>query len=268
MRWLVLGGTGLYLFALAAAIPALWTRASVRRDHGWRYLQQGKHPRVTEVSAGGPADGLLQVGDRILSIDGETRYGGFYAPNWQIWEYAPGREYRVRLMRNSELRDVTLRIGFRADSSDVPIIATFLFGSLTFTGIAVLMGWQRPGLRTARIGWLASQLTGLVYVNLALGVTQSLLWRPTRELSLLRLIGDWHIWVVWCFVAEFPYPPPPSLFWRRVRLGLAALCALSWILTAGWNVPFAGQLAWPATCPNGGCPLPTSRKAGSKLVWR
>ncbi len=250
MRRAVLLGMAAYTVAMVCALPTLLQRGSNARDTGWNYAPPSAKPQVTGVGRGGPAAGVLQRGDRILSIDGITDYRGLYGPDWQIWNYQPGREYRVRFLRGGETREATLAIVSRRDSSRVPVIACFLFGSVTFTLMAVLMGWQKPELLTARLGWLACQLTGLLYVELALEQVQALGWYPGRTAAVLTLQADWALWLGWWFVAEFPYSLPWTRWWRSVRAGLAVLCAVEWIFSTAFVVPFVAGPEWYALLPS------------------
>ena len=238
----------LWAVALGMAIPELWEHGGTAREVGWFSARPGQTPRVTRVTPGGPADGILREGDRIIAIDGISDFGGLYMPVAQVWPYAPGREYRVRVEREGEQIDVTLRVGARP-GSQWPLIASLLFGSLTFAAIGWLMGWQQPEFRTARLGWVAAQLTAFSYLSLALDGTQMLGWYPSVLLNVLRLIGSWHLWMAYCFVAEFPYPPPASRVWRGIRNGLGVVCLGAWCVVAWVNLSFVGGAAWLRRLP-------------------
>ncbi len=244
----MIGGAVLWAVALGMAIPELWEHGGTAREVGWSAARPGQTPRVTRVTPGGPAEGILREGDRIIAIDGNSDFAGLYMPVAQVWPYAPGREYRARVERKGEQLDVTLRVGARP-GSQWPLMASMLFGSLTFAAIGWLMGWQQPEFRTARLGWLATQITAFVYISLALEGTQMLGWYPSTLLSVLRLIGSWHLWVAYCFVAEFPYPPPASRVWRGIRNGLGVVCLGAWCVVASVNLSFVGGAAWLRRMP-------------------
>lgn len=244
IRKLVVGGAVLWAVALAAALPELWERGSVVRVLGWTYTPPDQAPRITRVTPGGPADGLLRVGDRIVSIDGQVAY----APALQAWAFPPGAVYRLQVDRAGQLHTVTLRVGSRP-ASQWPLIASLLFGSLTFASIAWLMGWQRPEFLTARLGWVASQLTAFVYLGLALSVVQSQGWAPSVLHCLLRLVGNSHLWFVFWFVAEFPYSPPASRRWQRIRLALGAMAFVTWFVIFCSNVALIAGPAGAASLP-------------------
>ncbi len=248
IRKLVLGCAVLWAIALAAAIPELWERGSRVRVVGWACPPANGTPQVTAITPGGPADGILQVGDRILSIDGQAGYKGFYTPAVQIWAYPPGTMYRARIDRRGQILDIRLTVGSRP-IAQWPLIASFLFGSLTFAAIGWLMGWQRPEFLTARLGWIACQLTAFVYLSLALSATQSQGWAPPLLLSLLRMVGNCHLWFAFWYVAEFPYPPPPSRLWRRIRFALAVPAFLTWLAASCTNLAIIAGPYWLTRLP-------------------
>ena len=245
----MIGGAVLWAVALGMAIPELWEHGGTGREVGWAHARLGQVPRVTRVAPGGPADGILRVGDRIIAIDGISDFAGLYTPAAQVWRYAPGTAYRARVERGGEQIDVTLRVGARP-VSQWGLIASMLFGSLTFAAIGWLMGWQQPEFRTARLGWIATQMTAFVYLALALEGTQLLGWYPSPLISVLRLIGSWHLWFAYCFVAEFPYPAAAaSGVWRGVRNGLGVVCFGAWCIVAWVNVSFLAGSAWMRRLP-------------------
>ena len=240
----------LWAVALGMAIPEFWAHGGTARGVGWFSTPEGQAHWVTQVRPGGPADGMLRVGDRVLSIDGKSGYAGSYTPVTQAWRLPPGTEYRAQVERGGERIDVTLRVAERPGSQWLLIVSQ-LFGSLTFAAIGWLMGWQQPEFRTARLGWVASQLTAFSYLALALNGTQTLGWYPSTLLSVLRAAGNWHLWLAYCFVAEFPYPPPMSRVWRGIRNGLGVVCFVAWCVMTWSNLAFAGGETWSRRLPAG-----------------
>ena len=236
-------GALLWLLTLLVSIPQFLERGSVQRSLGWSHTQQPPPFRVTQVAPGGPAQGILEPGDIILSIDGTSSYSGRFNPSIQIRSYPLSKPYLVKFTRRGVVSEAQLRIASRP-SSNWPVVFSFLFGSLTFAAISWLMGWQRPDSLTARLGWLASQLTAFSYLNLALHISPSQGWQPSFLESSLLLIADWHLWLTFCFLSEFPSSRPQSPFWRAWRTFLTALCLLEWILVTGIFLPLLGSITW------------------------
>jgi signal transduction histidine kinase len=216
-----------YLIALAAAAPFLLGGGKVRRVRGWNYSAPGRPGAVTAVEPEGPAAGVLSVGDRILSINGDGAYSGFFRPDNQVYNYPPGTKYQVRFLHQGEVREAELQITSRPEPSHFPLIAAFLFGSLTFTGIGLLMGWQRPESSTARLGWIACQLTGFIYIGLAFQAAAPG-WKQPVEADILLSVEPWHMWFAYWFLEQFPFGAQVENLWKRIRYFLAAFCALEW----------------------------------------
>src|SRR6267142_1529470 len=64
---------GLYAFGVAGALR----RKDQKVNVGWRDREDGNEAVVTRVDAAGPAAGRLEVGDRLLAVDGTAFPGGY-----------------------------------------------------------------------------------------------------------------------------------------------------------------------------------------------
>jgi signal transduction histidine kinase len=227
MHRVVIAGIVLYLAALAATIPELWNHGATRRVVGWAACCRPGPPQVGAVDPAGPAAGVLQVGDRILAVEDTTHFAGKYWPQMRVWAYPPGTTYRVQYERAGAVYDVRLSIASRPDRSSVPLICCYLFIGLTFLSVGVLLGWKRPDLRVARLGWLACELTALMYLDIALMAVTRLGWPEPVMRALLSQIGAWNLVAAWWFVADFPFPVGDTRAWRAVRRTLVVLVAMN-----------------------------------------
>jgi signal transduction histidine kinase len=226
MHRVVVLGILAYCVALLAALPELWQHSTSRRVVGWTTCCGADVTRVTDVDRKGPASGILRRGDQILRIEDETSFPGFYRPFLKVWNYPPGARYSVRVLRAGQTLDLSLQIGRVPDRSDLPLIWCYLFASITFLAIGVLLGWKRPDLRAARFGWLACELTALTYLDIALEAVTHLGWPRVWIEVILGMIGLWNILAAWWFVAEFPFGVNEGRWWRAVRAALVTLVAL------------------------------------------
>ena len=111
MRKIVIAGAVLWVAALVATAPLLLHRASTRRVSGWRAQISGGVALVTVVDSQGPAGKLLEAGDRILAVDGESGFTRNYLPRHKIWPYPPGTTYNVSFARRGIAQQITLQIG-------------------------------------------------------------------------------------------------------------------------------------------------------------
>ncbi len=228
IRKLVIAGALLWLVALVVVVPMLLEMGTARRERGWS-SRSPVAPVVQSVMRGGPADGLLQPGDRILSIDGQSGFAGQYTPTDAVLTYPAGKPYLVTFLRHGTEHRVTLRADVVSDRSVVAFLCLDLLGSVTFLVIGILMGWQRPGLRTARLGWLACTLTAIMYLYLALLVLQVQGWYTGFAFPVLGAIGSLDILAGWWFVADFAAPAAESRGWKAVRLLLLVVFLTHWL---------------------------------------
>lgn len=82
---------------------------------------------VAGVSEGGPAEGLLEVGDRLVSLDDET-VDDFSALRRGIAEAGAGTEIRLGIVRDGEAREVRLTPRLPEDGSE-PLIGVLVSSS-------------------------------------------------------------------------------------------------------------------------------------------
>jgi len=78
-------------------------------------------PRIFTLHGGGPAEGILEAGDYLVSIDGlliTTREGGLrYA------DLKPGETVAVRYRRGGEIREARIRVGSRCSFPPEPSVS-------------------------------------------------------------------------------------------------------------------------------------------------
>src|SRR5258708_6189406 len=107
--------------------------------------------RILVVGSRGLAAGKLEVGDQILAFDGDTRAAGV-GP--RIYQHAlvPGAPYSLRVQRQSHVQDVSLSMPRGHGPGALPSIVSYLLVSLSFCGVAVLLGLYRPDDRVTQLG--------------------------------------------------------------------------------------------------------------------
>ncbi len=130
---------GYYLFALVM----IGRYGTLTKDFGWKATPQAAGVIVTEVDTAGPAAGKLQVKDRILAINGESRIQGG-ARDRAYWlnlrNIIPEQPYRLTVARQSTEFDVQLEARLIRDFRNFIGIPCY---SLLFTGQpGFLFGWD------------------------------------------------------------------------------------------------------------------------------
>ena len=98
------------LVVLAAAIvaaDAIWRYGALQQELGWIGGSGPGPSRVTAVTPGGPADGKLLPGDRLLAIDGDRRVAtlGLY---WKRRDLTPERRTPSRSNATASGRPIHL----------------------------------------------------------------------------------------------------------------------------------------------------------------
>jgi membrane-associated protease RseP (regulator of RpoE activity) len=94
---------------------------TIRRDGSERFWSFTTEPNVIGLRPGGPADGILRVGDRLVAIDGiliTTREGGRRYANLQ-----PGEAVSVRYRRDGRVREASIQVGSRCLDPPEPVPA-------------------------------------------------------------------------------------------------------------------------------------------------
>jgi signal transduction histidine kinase len=243
MRQIVVLGAIAYAIVLASAVVSLWDMATVDKSSGW--VASNRAPQVvTSVDPAGPAAGELKIGDRVVGVNGDTDFAGFYVPSAQVRAYAPGAAYRLKVVREGREFEITLHLRARTDRSLLPFIYAYLFGSVAFFSAGMLMGWKRPDSLTAQLGWWAGLLTAFFYISLSFSNLRG--WWPPPAAWAARLAFPWHFFAIYCFVAAFPFPGLETRLWRGFRITLIPLCAFQSIWHfAVWGFPWT-KAVWMA----------------------
>jgi eukaryotic-like serine/threonine-protein kinase len=135
------------LYALAAASTAASLYHFPRQMHmlesrGWGSTQTEEHgpDLVIEVKPGGPADGLLRVGDEIMALGGESIERSDFRMESAYARLTPGEPYRLTVRRDGRPHEFTLR----ADAAGARLtgsVVGYILYSLTFllVGLGVFL---------------------------------------------------------------------------------------------------------------------------------
>ncbi len=104
----------------------------------WVAASQNPGVRISEVIAGGPAEGALEVGDRVVSVNGNTPEQGL-GP--ELLSLKPGDQVTFTVDRDGTIQDVKLTLGDMSKAPDfwgTPTPATI--------GVEVAPLSGRPGI--------------------------------------------------------------------------------------------------------------------------
>ena len=120
---------------------------------------------ITRVAPDGPAADRLRVGDRLVSVDGDTRVAA-YGAAFHRRALAIGDRYRITVERGGrQLRHVlTVERGDPRLASHLVWFAV----SLVWVVVGLFIGYARPTDSVARLACLAATATGIVYIQVSL----------------------------------------------------------------------------------------------------
>ena len=129
---------------------------------GVLYLREGWS--VVRFYAGGPADGKLQSGDRILAFNGDERATRTGPEPFRQY-LRVGSEYSMRISRDGEINEYKIRVEPWEGWRDLSRAIDYILLSLVNFAAGLAMGLLKPRDKLARLGFLTLMLA--VMRNLA-----------------------------------------------------------------------------------------------------
>ncbi len=169
---------------------------------GWLDAAGDAGRQVTEVDSSGPAARLLFPDDRLVSLNGDGNIA--QAGTTAYRKALPLDEaYRLQVARDGDVRTVELVV--RPNSRRASARLAYVVTSFTWCFVGLFIGFARPELGVARLGFAAGVMTGLSFFDV--GVLPSDLlgwWNP------LQLVVGLH------FFSRFPAGDAPPRLWRRL----------------------------------------------------
>ena len=226
----------------------LWQVAAFhqgRRYLGWSAVRGAEGVRtVSLVAPGGPADGVLQAGDRITAWNG-SRAAAELAPSLASRELQPGDHYRLRVRRGDENFEVTLPVGQRAGEGWTATAIAHLAVSLAFFLTGWVLARLRPGDAAARYAAAAGVAAAIHFLALTLGPLAACNQGPYAWSQLLvSLVYPAHFLLAFRFLERFPAYVPLSRWGRRWRVALHGWGAAAWLILLPYHVSFVLPHAW------------------------
>jgi hypothetical protein len=189
-------------------------RGGMVESLGWDATPRGRDWHVARVDAAGPAAEALQVGDRLVTLNGlpvVADAGTFFGRR----TLAAGDSYETVVERDGERRTVRLSVTSRASAREI----VYFVVSLVWCAVGLFVAFARPQAVLARLAGATSVATGLVFLQVGV-IHGAPLWQP------LHGVLGFH------FLARFPAGPPSRGFTRRALQlaytvgGLAAILGL------------------------------------------
>ena len=240
-RIVVVFTAALVLAVFAFAVASLARHGGAARSFGWRDAPQGEGWVIDSVDVDGPATSRLRVGDRLLSIDGDTLVGHFGAGSYRRTQPI-GKNYTVRIARDGREVEYTLAVG--AGRSQLGRRLAYLIASFVWCAVGLFIGYARPDDAAARLAFAAAVSTGIVYIqmNILTNGMPGALYQP------FHLVLGYH------FFYRFPAGVRRGKFSRALLWLFYAWGALAFAIrqSLNWTYYTAGPgatAAWTALHP-------------------
>ncbi|MEO6326134.1 MAG: protein kinase [Thermoanaerobaculia bacterium] len=237
----VISIAGLWVLAGYVFGTVMFVRhGGLRKNLGWSSTNRPEGNVVSRIDPKGPGGEAVRPGDRILSIDGDTRVsriGVSYAfrgkpPEWVFRIDAlrkdpqPGQSPAFHFMQRIE--------HLPRSAGDRFYLGSMLLVGLFFLGTAVVIGLLQPGESIVRLGSMALLLGSLTILRVAM--SSLFTFFSSLEATFYFLIPNsnpLHLLLAHAFYLRFP----PGM--RIGRLGLAVSRALvlgGVVLYLAWTV--------------------------------
>ena len=223
--WLVVLICTVYAACLAFTIHAVATYYGQVKDPGWT-LRVTRHGWfVSGVEAGGPAAGTIEVGDRLLALNGDERSAVIGTA--QFRDVKSGAIYRVDLERRGQRVSLALPLRIARGRLLEPL---FLIVSVAFVVCGAGLALLRPGDPQVRLIGVLMIVVAFNSLFAALSPPRPFLagWQRVAYYLLIpgSNIGLWSMPMAFHLFNRFPDWTLPGRPWRIAQWLLYAILIL------------------------------------------
>lgn len=238
-RAFVWGFSALGVLAVAAFLAASLTvyRYGDRvMIGGWGVAPDGATWRVVAVRPGSPSDGKLQVGDRLVAVDGDRRHG-VIGPWVRLQGLADGGVIRLRVERAGVEHEYAIRVEHQHDRRVLSRRLVMLIVAGAWLAVALFIGLMRPDQPTARLAAIVLLASALVHLTYQFDAARPFLSRGLMVAGyVVGVVPPLHLALGLHFAYRFPPTAPQTRGWRRL---VVAVYVLAGIIVLGAAIPFA-----------------------------
>ena len=221
--WLVLVTCVVYAGLFAFTVYAVTRYYGFEKAAGWSVTRtDGTAWFVSHVDGAGPAAGRIEVGDRLLAINGDERRAviGFF--QWVLVD--GGKTYTVDLDRRGERVSVELPMALVSGQRLTPIYALVGLAFFICGASLALLRPQDPQVRLA-----GAFLMSVGFVTLLMTQQSTFTFLVGWEMKVHYLVAPLSIWTLplaYHFFSRFPVWRSPGPLWRAVQWLLYAVFVL------------------------------------------
>ncbi len=214
---------------------AAWTivqHGGASKQVGWTATPDDGAWVVRAVAPGGAAEHLLQPGDRLLAIDGDSAVQ-LIGPAWILRDSPEKHNYRLTIARDDRVREMELDWPVRVEPGLATWLWIHLVTGLAFCYVGLLIAVGKPESLAARRAALSSMLSSGFFVTLTLHPNGGLVGGWLLPLAVIAFaIRPFHLLAGYRFNASFPLEQHSVGRWRRFELIAYAVCLVIWIPSA------------------------------------
>jgi hypothetical protein len=239
--WVVALATGLILCYAAAGVE-FWRHAHQSKDYGWYRAKHDGAWYVTRVWPNGPAQGILHVGDRILTFEGQ------HGPDWYVNRLvllAPaGGVTHLAVEREGRRLDLAVPVLPLPIPVDwgIPMMSG---ASLVCFAVALLLGFMKPADRTVQFASFSFLALAAIQLAKALALVYSSLdaWGMATY-AVLAFADPLPFASGYLFASRFPKNLRAVSGWKVVGIVLCVLVAIEWVLLVPDRFVSALNIQW------------------------
>jgi hypothetical protein len=218
------------------------------RELGWHFVERPDGYYVTKVDPDGPAAGRLEMGDRILAVNGDDRVQSTPLAA-RLHRLGPNTPYTLRVARGGEEREFELAAPSYCSLTGAFASLPQLVVALAFFALALVLGLSKPGERVPRLGSLLSFASMLLFLSLALEPLLPFLRGAERWLALAVGVAAPAVPpLAYHFYSVFPAGKPPGRPWEALKyvfyVAAAAILVPHLMLAVTWAAEDFGR--WDA----------------------
>jgi GAF domain-containing protein len=224
--WFLIAGCALFALAVVMTVSVSIRHYGPIKAPGWVARPEYSGWFVTAIESGGPADGRLEIGDRLLAINGDERAAVIGTSYWR--HVTAGEEYRVDVERNGVRQSVELFLPLGPGRPDF----VFALYAIVFFAVGAVLALARPGDHQVRVIALCLTTLGIGTMGPAIGSFRgTLAGAEVIAYFLLNSLSAWTFPLAYHVFCRFPTGQHPGRPW----------IVLQWVIYALFLFVF-----WPA----------------------
>jgi len=198
-RW----GVGFAVLVMAAmSVTAGWEVLKGREGRttfGWNEGKRNRTLYVATTDRDGPANGFLQPGDLVLSLNGDP-YVARAGTEFYRSALPSGDFYQLIVSRNGQSHEYNLKVGVIPRPPGA--LASTFFVGLVWCSVALFIGIARPDQAAARLAFAGAAIVGTWFLSTVAGSS-----------IITSLLFPLHVVVGYHFFYRFPEGVPSGRAW-------------------------------------------------------